>query len=643
MADLLGIASSGLGAIQRALLTTGHNIANVNTEGYSRQIADFSTLPAQRVGDSYSGSGVEIGAVRRGYDSFVVGELRTRGSKLSMANTFESLASGIDSLVGDSDNGLASALEGFFNSVQGVASDPGSLSARQILLSDAKTLTDRFTQLNEGIHGFERDANNRISSAVGEINGLAANIAELNADITLALGSGGEPNDLLDQRDALLMQLSGKVGIISFEQADGAVNVFVGKGQPLVIGSEAQQLEVVSNPVYPNRLEVGVSQPGGRTQILSQQISGGELQGVLDFRSRLLDPAVSELGRLAVAMTDLVNAQHHLGMDLNGQLGGDFFSTLSPTIIASGNNSSAAPVATASLTIDNTSDLEATDYLLVYDGTQWGLTRTSDGAFFSDAAGNFTLDGVTVSVGGTPAAGDTFLLRPVYGAAGQFGLELTAADQFAAAAPLVSSQSLSNSGSGSVSELSVSSTTGLPLAGDITLSFNPDALGIGVPGFDVVGGPGGTIAFDPATESGGKTFTFAGSGGLSFTLSGIPNNGDTFTLSANSGAPGDNRNALLLGAMQSQALVDGSTATFGEAFSGMVGSVGVATRQAQANLQAENGLMDNAVAARERVSGVNLEQEAAELVRLQQAYQAAAQLVAIADTLFQTLLGATRR
>ena len=643
MADLLGIASSGLGAIQQALSTTGHNIANVNTEGYSRQIADFSTLPAQRVGDSYTGSGVEIGAVRRGYDSFVVGELRTRGSKLGMANTFESLASGLDSLVGDSDNGLASALEGFFNSVQGVASDPGSLSARQILLSDAKILTDRFTQLNESMQSFERDTNNRISSSVGEINGLATNIAELNADITLALGSGGTPNDLLDQRDTLLLQLSSKVGIVSLEQTDGAVNVFVGKGQPLVIGGEAQQLEVVSNPLYPNRLEVGVLQPGGSTQIISQQISGGELQGALDFRSRVLDPAISELGRVAVAMTDLVNAQHHLGMDLNGQLGGDFFSALSPAVIASGNNSTAVPAATASLTIDNTSDLEATDYLLVYDGTEWGLTRTSDGAFFSDGAGNFALDGVTVSVGGTPAAGDTFLLRPVYGAAGQFGLELTAADQFAAAAPVVSSQSLNNSGSASLSGLSVSSTTGLPLAADITLSFDSDALGSGVPGFVVSGGPGGTIAFNPATESGGKTFTLAGSGDLSFTLTGIPNNGDVFTLSANTGAPGDNRNALLLGAMQSQALVDGSTATFGEAYSGMIGGVGVATRQAQANLQAEDSLMNNAVAARERVSGVNLEQEAAELVRLQQAYQAAAQLVAIADTLFQTLLGATRR
>ncbi len=635
MADLLGIATSGLGAIQQALATTGHNIANVNTEGYSRQVADFSTLPAQRIGNSFLGSGVEIESVRRSYDSFVVDELRTRANKLGLTTAYESMASSLDSLVGDSDNGLSTALESFFNSMQGVASDPSSLSARQILLSDAEILTDRFGQLNDSLLGFERDANNRITSAVGEINGLADNLAELNSNIVLALGGGAVPNDLLDQRDNLLMQLSEKVGIISIEQSDGAINVFIGKGQPLVIGSESQQLTIVDNALYPGRLEIGVAQPGGGVQVISSQLSGGELQGVIDFRSRVLDPAVSELGRVALGMTELVNAQHRLGIDLNGQLGGDFFSPLSSSPIPSGDNTGAA---TVSVTIDNVSDLEASDYLLVFDGAQWGLTRTADGTFNS-GAGPFSLDGITVAIaGGAPAAGDKFLIRPVYGAAGTFALQLDAADQFAAAAPVVSSLSLSNAGSAEIADVQVSSTAGLPLGGDITLTYNA-----AIPGYAVVGGPGGTLAFNPVTESGGKTFTFAGSGGLSFTLSGIPSNGDVITLAANTGAPGDNRNALLLGAMQSQALLDGSSATFGESYSGMIGGVGVATRQAKANLQAEDSLMDSAIAARERVSGVNLEQEAAELVRLQQAYQAAAQLVAITDTLFQTLLNATAR
>ncbi|MBQ0720115.1 MAG: flagellar hook-associated protein FlgK [Gammaproteobacteria bacterium] len=634
MADLLGIATSGLGAIQKALSTTGHNIANVNTEGYSRQVADFQTLPAQRLGDSYLGSGVEIGNVRRAYDSFVVDELRTRSSKLGFATSFESLASSMDKLVGDSDNGLAPAMEGFFNSVQGVASDPSSLSARQILLSDAQILTDRFTQLNASLLGFERDANSRITSAVGEINGLVENIAELNGDIVLALGSGGLPNDLLDQRDTLLMQLSEKVGIKTIEQTDGAINVFIGKGQPMVVGGTARQLVVVDSPVYPGRLDVGVAQPGGSTQLISNQLSGGELPGVMEFRTRVLDPAIAELGRLATGLTDLMNAQHNLGVDLNGQLGGDFFSTISPSISPSTNNTGGA---TISLNIDNVSNLEASDYLLVYDGAQWGLTRTSDGAF-SSGAGPFVLDGITVSIAGAaPAAGDTFLLRPVHGAAGQFGLELSAADQVAAGAPVTSSLSLSNTGSAGVADLTVSTPAGLPVP-TVTLTFDA-ALNV----YNVAGGPGGTVAFTPATDSGGVTRSFPTLGGLSFTLSGIPNDGDVITLGPNTGSPGDNRNALLLGGMQSQALLDGSSATFGEAYSGMIGGVGVATRQAQANLQAEDSLMDNAIATRERISGVNLEQEAAELVRLQQAYQAAAQLVSITDTLFQTLLRATAR
>ena len=634
MANLLGVATSGLGAIQQALATAGHNIANVNTEGYSKQVADFSTLPAQRMGNSFQGSGVEVGDIRRSYDSFVVGELRTRSSKLGQTTAYESLASGLDSLVGNSDNGLSLALEDFFNSIQGVASDPSSLSARQILLSDAEILTDRFGQLNASLLGFERDTNNRITSAVGEINGLTNNLAELNSNIVLALGTGASPNDLLDQRDTLLMQLSEKVGIISLEQTDGAINVFVGKGQPLVVGGTSQPLEVVNSSLYPGRLDVGVARPGGFTELITNQISGGELQGVIDFRTRVLDPALSELGRVALGMTELVNAQHNLGVDLNGQLGGDFFSPISSSVIDDASNTG---VATVSLSIDNVSDLEASDYQLFFDGALWNLTRTSDGAS-SSGAGPFTLDGITVSIAGAPAAGDSYLLRPVHGAAGGFGLQLNAADQFAAGVPVVSSLSLSNTGSAEITDVQVSSTTGLPLGGDITLTYNAS-----IPGYDVVGGPGGTIAFNPATESGGKSFTFAGSGGLSFTLSGIPNAGDVITLSANAGAPGDNRNALLLGSMQSERLLAGGSVTFGEAYSGMIGGVGVATRQAQANLQAEDSLMNSAVAARERVSGVNLEQEAAELVRLQQAYQAAAQLVAITDTLFQTLLGATRR
>ncbi|MBV1892254.1 MAG: flagellar hook-associated protein FlgK [Gammaproteobacteria bacterium] len=635
MANLLGIATSGLGAIQQALATTGHNIANVNTEGYSKQVADFSTLPAQRTGTSFQGSGVEVGDIRRSYDSFVVAELQTRSSKLGQTTAYESLASGLDSLVGDSDNGLSLALEDFFNSIQGVASDPSSLSARQILLSDAEILTDRFAQLNTSLLGFERDANNRINSAVGEINGLTTNLAELNSNIVLALGTGASPNDLLDQRDTLLMQLSEKVGIVSIEQTDGAINVFVGKGQPLVIGGAAEQLTVTNSPLYPARLEVGVTRPGGFTELISNQIRGGELQGVIDFRSRVLDPALSELGRVAIGMTELLNAQHRLGVDLNGQMGGDFFSPISSSVVSSTNNVGSA---TVNMSVDDVTDLQASDYLLVFDGAQWGLTRTSDGAF-SSGGGPFSLDGITVNIaGGAPTAGDTYLLRPVYGAAGNFGLQLNSAEQFSAASPVVSSLDLGNTGSAEIADVAVSTPTGLPLAGDITLTYNS-----GIPGYDVVGGPGGTIAFDPATESGGKTFTFAGSGGLSFTLSGIPNDGDVITLSGNAGAPGDNRNALLLGSMQGERLLAGGSTTFGESYSGMIGGVGVATRQAKANLQAEGSLMDSAIAARERVSGVNLEQEAAELVRLQQAYQAAAQLVAITDTLFQTLLGATRR
>lgn len=637
MAGLLGIATSGLSSIQQALSTAGHNIANVNTEGYSRQIAEFQTLPSQRMGGQYIGSGVEVGDIRRAYDSFVVDELRTRTSKLGFAASFESLSASLDKLAGDGDNGLSPALQGFFDAVQDVASDPGSLSARQILLADAQVLTDRFSQLSNSLSGFERETNSKIRSAVSEINGMVVNIAKLNSDITLALGNGGQPNDLLDQRDRLLAELSSKVGISTLKQSDGSINVFAGKGQSLVIGGESSQLVVTDNPLYPGRLEVGVTRAGGQVSIISDQLKDGALKGAIDFRTRVLDPAISELGRLALGITELFNAQHRLGVDLNGQLGGDFFSPISSVTIPSGSNIGTAAV---SFTIDDVTQLEASDYRMLYNGSAWEITRTSDGSITSGAGPTFTLDGISISVAGAPvpgpSAGDNFLLRPVYGAAEQFGLKLSSAVQFAAGTPVLSDLAFTNSGSADINELRVNSTTGLPLAGPITLTYDSSAGGY-------TGGPTGTLAFNPATESGGKSFTLTGFGDLSFTLSGIPRDGDVITLEPGTGAPGDNRNALLLGAMQSERLLGGGSATFGESYSGMIGGIGVATRQARANLQAESSLMDNAIATRDSISGVNLEQEAAELVRLQQAYQAAAQLVAITDTLFQTLLGATRR
>lgn len=638
MADLLGIGATSLLSLQQALNTTGHNIANANTPGYSRQQVDFSTLPAQLKGDFYLGSGVQVDGVRRVYDQFLIDEVRGRTASQSNFESFHTLASRLDNLLADSATGLGPVLQNFFNAMQDVANNPGSIPERQVLLGEANVLADRFHYLDNAFASINDEVNSRLEVLVSEINSLAANIAELNNDIARAttLGGGQPPNDLLDARDQLLNELSGKVGVTTVEQSDGSLNVLIGNGQPLVIGAQASRLQTFSDPYDGSRLVVGYASPSGHLTDIGRFLNGGEIQGVLDFREQVLQPAINQLGLVAAGLTATFNQQHRLGIDLNGQPGGDFFNPLSATVAAHGDNGGTGSVA---VTIDDVSEITASDYLLRYDGSQYQLTRLSDNTTQS-GAGPFVVDGMTITPSGSPAVGDSFLIRPTGNAAGLFDVIVSGPAGIAAAAPLRDSTTASNSGSAAINDLAIADTGSLPLAGSITLTFNPDALGAGIPGFDVAGIAGGPLAYDPASESNGKSFTL---GDISFSVSGVPASGDSLVIENNLDGSGDNRNALALAALQTEKLLDGGLSSYQDVYGNLVADVGVKTHQAEAGMTTENILLQQAVEARDSVSGVNLDEEAANLIRYQQAYQASAQMIAVANELFQTLLNATGR
>ena len=641
MADIFGIGVSALQSLQQAITTTGHNIANVNTEGYSRQEVTFGARPPQQDGANFIGSGTTVLGVRRAYDQFLGGELLTRTSAFNSLEAYHNLASQLDNLVADQDSGLNVSVQSFFQALQDVSNDPASLPAREVLLGRAQSLADRVSYFNQSLEATKSSVNNKLESAIGEINGLASSIATINQEVTAALVSNpnSPPNDLLDKRDQLIRELSEKVGVTTVTQNNGAVNVLVGSGQPLVIGSLVQRLETVASTLDPSRQEVAFVTPAGGSDVISDQIRGGELQGILDFRRQVLDVTDGEVGLLVQGITQLVNQQHRLGTDLNGQPGGDFFTPLGARVVAPSSNTGTAAV---TATIDDVTALESTDYRLSYDGAQWQLRGLTDNSVQTFASLPATVAGITISNTGTPAAGDTFLLSPVGGAAARFGVELLRAEQFAAAGPLRAQAPISNSGNASLTNLQVADASGLPLAGPITLTFDPDALGPGVPGFTIAGGPGGTLAYDPATESGGKNFSLAGFGDASFTVSGIPGAGDTLSLENNSGGVGDNSNALALAGLQTARLLNGGTNTFSELYGRTVANVGIRTSQARANLGTEQALLNSAETAVQSVSGVNLNEEAANLLRYQQAYQAAAQMIAAANEVFDSLLLATR-
>ncbi|MCV6605990.1 MAG: flagellar hook-associated protein FlgK, partial [Porticoccaceae bacterium] len=588
------------------------------------------------------GSGTFVQSVRRAYDEFLGGELLSRQSSFNSLSAYHDLATRLDNLVADQDSGLNVSVQAFFQAMQDVANDPTSLPAREVLLGRAQALENRVGYLNQSLDSLENASNQQLRSTVADINSLADSIAKVNLDVSAALVSNpnNPPNDLLDTRDRLLSQLAEKIGVTTIQQNDGSFNVLIGSGQPLVVGGQVQRLQVQFDPLNSNRLDVAFTGLTGAGDVISDQIRGGELQGILDFRRQVLDPVRGEIGLLVQGLTDLVNQQHSSGLDLNGQVGGDFFAPIAPQTVASSSNLGSAAV---SVTIDDVGALLPTDYNLSFDGAQWQLRNLRDNSVQTFAGLPQTVAGMTISSTGAPTAGDEFLLRPVGTSAARFSVQIERPEQFAAAGLIRAQAAVGNSGNANISRLSVGDAGSLPLPGPITLTFDPNALGAGVPGFTVAGGPGGTLAYDPSTESAGKTFTLAGFGDASFFVSGIPQSGDTLTIQNNSGAVGDNSNALSIAGLQDARLLNGGSNSFSELYGRTVATVGVRTSQAKSSLATEQALLTNTEAEVQSVSGVNLDEEAANLLRYQQAYQAAAQMISAASRLFDTLLGATRR
>lgn len=637
MADLLGISTSALRSLQTAMSTTGNNISNVGTEGYSRQRVEFATLPSQLQGGNFVGSGVTVNSVNRVYDQFIEAEILSGSSRQSQYEAYSQISSRVDQLFANGASGLSNSIQNFFTAAQNLAANPTGLSERQVFLSEADALVKREQNLYSAVNSLNLEVNQRLEANVSQINDLSVSIAQLNDRIIAAEAGGRSANSLQDQRDVLLQQLSAKVGITTVKQDDGAVNVQVGNGYALVVGAEARGLQTATDPFDASRLDVYTQ--GAGTGPIGNFLTGGELKGLLDVRERTLDPVVNQLGLISLGLSEAVNQQQALGIDLDGAAGGNVFATNPVSVNGSTFNAgSAAPV----VQLDDVSALNNSNYALTFSAGAWTLTRESDGTSVT-GGGPLSLDGMTVDVSaGSASNGDRFLIRPGQAAAASLSLQLTDPRGIAAAAALISGASTTNTGSGALGDLQISSAAAAPLGAPVTLTFNPDALGAGVPGFDVSGGITATIAYDPATDAGGTVFSI-GTPGVSFNLSGTPASGDSFNLNNTTAGSGDNRNALVMADLQFDKLLYNGNSNLTQAYSSLVTGAAINTQSAANSLELETTLLQQAEDARSSVSGVNLDEEAANLLKFQQQYQAAAQLVSVADSLFQTLLNATGR
>lgn len=626
MSSVLSTGTSALLAFQRALATVSHNVANIKTDGYSRQKVDFATRNPTDVGYGDVGNGTRITDIRRVADQLAISRLLDSSGELARLKQLSSMSDRVDSLFSDTATNVAGVWSNFFDSVSGLSSNASGTADRRNMLDNASTLVTRFKQLTNNLDKLNGEVNNGLISGANEINRLAAEIAQVNS----AIGSNAAAAapDLLDRRDQLVSQLVGYTGGTAVLQDGGIMNVYSAGGHALVVGSTASQITTVPDPYQPERLQLAIK-THGMTVNLGNQSLGGQIGGLLEFRDSVLTPAQAELGRIAVGMALSFNEAHREGMDLYGDMGTDFF-TLTPPSITGHNGNTGGATLTASY--GDTTALDGQNLMLRFDGTDWQATRTDTGASVpmtgsGTAADPFVVNGIKFEVAGTPNANDRFLLQPTATATNGLSVAITDPSRIAAANPVQAGAGLTNIGTGVLGKLDVLDASNPALLNPASIEF------IDADHYSIDGGP--PIPYTP-----GQTIS---ANGWSIVLDGKPAAGDTFNIGKTAPGSSDNGNASRLAGVEDAKAFNGGTITLNGALGGLTTQIGSAARAADYSLQAQQVINQNAQSSRDSISGVNLDEEAADMLRLQQAYQAASQLISTADTMFQTILSAVRR
>lgn len=678
MAGLIGIGLTGILGHQSALNTTGNNITNANTPGYSRQEVVFETQQGNRTGAGTVGQGVSVVDIRRLANEFLVQQVREDSTLTGEQQALNSELSRLDNLLGGETTGLNNALNNFFASLQNAAEDPASLPQRQLVLSEAQQVVNRFQALSQEFIQQRESVKTQMQQGVKDANTLLNSIADLNLAISQSpgLAQGKMPNELLDQRDEKLRQLSELVNIRVTETEGSQVNVSLSNGLSLVVGNNAAQLGTRNNAEDLTRLEFTLSN-GGRTVNINEQINGGKLGGLRRFDDEALKPAFDELGRIAIGLAASVNHQHEIGMDLEGDLGGLFFNDVNDLtvqrsrVVANANNQSPKDGQLA-VEITDSTKLPAGSWTLQFsgDGSSFELIDKATGEVVNQGRlpnpvqSEISMPGFNIRIeGGTFNAGDKYLIQPSRNAAQNIGLQVNREEDLAFASPIRATTGEQNVGTGKIDQgtmLNVrnpftgSLLPGFQTAGDLangplTVSFtstptatDPDALTYTVTGPP----PANTPVGNPELFSPGDIVTvFSGDPaagddyqGFQFKLTGKPAAGDTFEIDYNSNGVSDNRNAELLAALGTANTLNGKSQSFTEGYAGLVEDIGVKTRQSQFDLSAGKTLLEQSTAQRESVSGVNLDEEAGRLIQYQAAYNASAQVISVAQDLFNTLL-----
>jgi flagellar hook-associated protein 1 len=658
---LMSIGTRALTANYAALQTTGHNIANANTVGYSRQTVDFETAGGQFSGAGFFGKGVEISTIARAHSEYLTSEAATARSLAAADQSRSTQLQQLEKIFQIGENGLGYAAGQLFNSFADVAAKPQDLSARQVALARADELASRFHAAGSQLDNLQAGVTQDLKLAVKTINGLTTDIAALNQKISESKGAGHEPNDLLDQRDLMIDKLSEYVRVTTVPADDGSTNVFLGGGQALVLGNRSTPLIAVTSIFDSSRLQLAMQLPSGTHTLPDEFIDGGSVAGLLKFQNTDLGDARNLVGQMAAAIAGAVNKQQSLGLDLRTPTGSGapIFTTGAPLVSPATSNARGAggvPVASyvdatgtrvpsVGMTIVDSSALRATDYEFSADPSgapgSYQLKRLSDGDTRSVVDGD-VVDGLRINiVGPAPAAGDRFLLSPVGRAAAGMMRTLVDPKGIAAAAPINATVAAGNTGTAAVASVQATSP-GLNTNLRATITFTDDVGGYS---YSLVDSTGAL-----PTTNGVGTWT-AGQpiqlNGWSLQLNGVPRSGDVATVQKTVFPATDNGNANAMIGLRDRTLigqqtlsdgtvVPGATAT--DAYANLLADVGVRVQTVKLAAQQSATVATDTKAAVAEKSGVNLDEEAARLIQYQQSYQAAAKMLQVAQSVLQTLL-----
>lgn len=670
--NLLRIGTSAVLANSTLLSTTSNNIANVNTQGYSRQRTEFEP--------QVLGLGVGKGTTERLVSEFTSAQLRRDTSKLAFANQYTAEANRIDGLFSNPANSISTAMNDLFQKLQTANNDPSAIATRQLIVSSSESLIDRFSTLSNLVLDQAGYVNQQLDLDLTQTNALIKNVSELNRSI-LAYGKGDNnqpPLNLLDRRDEALRQLSEKLDIKVLDSADGEKLVFMATGQSLVVeNGEFSILSLNGNP-DPNVRNVQLSLNSKPSVIRNLGIEelGGQLGGLLKFRDDLLIPTQMQLGQLALAMSDALNSQNKLGMNANGELGGDLFvlpqtsglaftgNTGTGTVLVDVDPGKASQIPPndflLTFTAPNTLTLEATD---TTGKVIAGSAITVPGVVFpatldADTLGIADFYGLSLTVNGPMNNGDRFALKPLSSAARNIGLATNRPEDIALASPVRSLVTQDNLGNAQVDKLKVTNTDPASSAFVAPSSINGapfTVVHIGGNQFEVRDNTNTLLGTTPALPNGQFNNIMAQAGlgnyGFDFNITGIPQTGDSFTVEYNTGGFNDNRNGLEMAKLQTAETMRryavatpnaDNSVSFNEAYGTMVSFVGDKTAQARNSQAAAEALYSQTLQLKESLSGVSLDEEAANLVRFQQSYAAASKIISTSQTIFDTLLQAVR-